>query len=117
MTYKTYSKRRQQLPNRRIRHVHEAGSATVLAVGFVLLLGIGLLYVGQANRITTAELSAQQLEKKIDQLKAENVELEIRLGEYRSLSTVERSSKILNLVAKAKPEFLQAPTDTVAFGE
>lgn len=110
-------KRKSQLPARRVRTHKPAGSAVVLVVGFLVLLGVGSFYVGQANRITTGELSARQLERKIDQLKAENVELEIRLGEFRSLSTVERSSKMLNLVAKAKPEFLSAPASTVAFSE
>lgn len=117
MTYRTIAKRRKQLPDRRLHRTREKGSALLLVLGFVLLLGVGFVYVGQANRITTAELTARQLEKKIDQLKAENVELEIRLGEYRSLSTVERSSKMLQLVAKAKPEFLSSPAGTVAFGE
>ncbi len=81
---------------------------------FGAVLGFGLLYVGQVNSVATSGLVMRDLEQQIRGLQRESQDLELRAAALRSLSTVEYTSKQLNLLVRAKTEYLPTLPATVA---
>jgi hypothetical protein len=86
-------------------------------VGFAACVGFGLLYVSQVNSVATSGIAMKDLEQQIRELERANQDLELQAASLRSLSTVEQTSKELDLVARAPIEYLPAVSDTVARSE
>lgn len=89
-------------------------SAVLAIIGFALLVGFGLLYVGQVNTVATSGLATKDLNAHIRQLQRENQDLELKIASLKSLSTVEQASRELNLQVRANVAYLPLLSETVA---
>lgn len=104
--------------SQRRRRTSRRGRTPIFVVGgFALLVLIGLLYVGQVNTVATSGIVIRDLEERISDLQQINQELDLSANDLRALSTIERSSKDLNLTVRAQAAYLPLVTDTVARGQ
>lgn len=83
-------------------------------LAFAVVVGFGLLYVGQVNSVATSGLAMKDLERTIRGLQRENQDLDLHATALRSLSTVEQASQALDLQVRAKIEYLPSIPETVA---
>ena len=86
-------------------------------LAFALVVSFGLLYVGQVNTVATSGLAMEDLDRTIRDLQRENQDLDLRAAALRSLSTVEQSSRVLQLQVRAKIEYLPSIPETVALSQ
>ncbi len=84
----------------------------VLAV-FIL----GLAYVRQINNVATGGLALKQLQQERTERERSTRELELRVENLRSLTTIERTSQELDLVARATVKYLPPVPSSVAFAQ
>lgn len=112
--HKTRSTRHVTMRRRGTQQPRRLGTTITFVLGFLIVLGLGLLYVNQVNTVATSGLAIQDLERKASQLEQANQDLELQAAALRSLPTVEQSSKDLQLVVRAKIEYLPGLEATVA---
>ncbi len=82
-----------------------------------LVFGAGLLYVAQINQVATGGLTIKALENRVASLKLKNQELELQATAFRSLDTVEATSKSLNLLVQAPVHYLPSVPSSVALSK
>ncbi|MEK7652861.1 MAG: hypothetical protein AAB358_00035 [Patescibacteria group bacterium] len=86
-----------------------------LAVSFsVLAVIVGFVYLFSANFVATKGYKMEELQNKIDQLKEENKNLNLKYIELKSMANLSTEVAKMDLVASEKAEVLSVLGSTVA---
>ncbi len=75
-----------------------AGPVTISIITVVLFCALGLLFLAQVFQSQTKSYEVLELNKKTEELKQDNKDLEIKSAELRSMDHIKQSAKQLNLV-------------------
>ena len=88
---------------------------TRLAVAFsVLAVVVGFIYMFSANLVATKGYKMEELQNKIDQLKEENKNLNLKYIELKSMANLSSEVAKMDLVASERAEILSVLGSTVA---
>jgi len=92
-------------------------STVTMGLAVVAVVAVGLLgffYLQQVFGTAERGTDIQALEKQVDELRAEQKELELEGAQLRSIQAVEETVKELNLVATEQVAYLVIPSERVA---
>ncbi|MDD5043240.1 MAG: septum formation initiator family protein [Patescibacteria group bacterium] len=81
----------------------------------VLIVAAGLLYLVQINSVAAKGFEIKDLEKRIETLKDDNKNLELKIAELQSHSYLAEKIKGLNMVAVSKVDYLIPGSTAVAY--
>ncbi len=87
------------------------------AIGFALfvLIGIvGFLYISQITSVSTKGYEISKYEKKLEELKKENQNLQIRLAELNSIYNLEKESLKFSKIDSKDISYIVSTSDVVA---
>lgn len=80
-----------------------------VSLGFfiIILVGaLGLLYISQINSVAVAGYTIKETDKKIEELKRKNKELELELARLQSVNNIRNESQRLNMVELSQASFV-----------
>lgn len=86
-------------------------------IGFALfvLIGVfGFLYISQITNVSTKGYEINKYEKKLEELKKENQDLQIRLAELNSIYSLEKESSKLSKIDSKDINYVVSTSDVVA---
>ena len=80
----------------------------------VLAVVVGFIYMFSANLVATKGYKMEELQNKIDQLKEENKNLNLKYIELKSMANLSSEVAKMDLVASERAEILSVLGSTVA---
>ncbi len=86
-------------------------------LGFATLFLIGALsffYLSQINETVERGYEVKELEKRVEELKAENHELELRAAELQSIDRIKERTEKLNMVKIAGARYIKFKEEELA---
>lgn len=114
--YITFSKNKYIKRRQRQNMLGLSLSLGNISLGFliIILIGVfGLLYISQTNSVAVAGYTIKESDKRIEELKRSNKELELELARLRSTGNIKNESQRLGMVEQSQVGFVN-PMNTVA---
>lgn len=87
-----------------------------VSLGFVMVVLIGVLglgYISQINSVAMSGYTIKESDKRIEDLKRTNKELELELAKFQSVNNIKTESEKLNMVELSEASYIN-PNTTMA---
>ena len=80
----------------------------------VLIVGLGVGYIGKTNNTSTKGYAIRDLEVKVKQLQQEDQQLSVEIAKYSSMQTVRKRVEQLGMEQTKDAEYMKSAEATVA---
>jgi len=114
MTYfKKFAKIKHELKRQSFWKKFQGFNFNIIILGLIVL--VSFLYLIQVNSVAAKGFEIKDLEKRIEELKDGNKDLELKVAEFQSRGYIEKEIQKLNMVAVSNVDYITTVSTVVAY--
>lgn len=114
MTYfKKLAKIKREIKKQSFWKKFQGFNFNVIILGLIIL--VSFLYLVQVNSVAAKGFKIKDLEKRIEELKDGNKNLELKVAELQSRGYIKKEIQKLNMVAVSNVDYITAVSTVVAY--